>query len=203
MDNIPISKTSVMGTYKSASMAVQNPYGPTIFLKQPIAVLWKGDEASQGWAKVTNQEMDIFFPPDSRAPGEPRPDQNDPVVAVRAVTARIELRLKICNGNINYPCTATDLFLGAALGGDAAIDPGDLRYLANGGRGKPNADGIFPWDKYLFNSKLENGPHDLKVIQQFVNNVNYLQKQGAAVPDVNWTFVCGLLDNQRQIPPQH
>jgi len=201
MDKIPISKSSSMATYTSANIGLQK--GPGWY--QRFSVFFKGKYASEGPAKVTDFEMETTYGKSInngkngyglglREAGKTTPNQNDLSVAVTAMSTRIQVRLDRCQ-DTRFPCTDTDIFLGAALGGDNGISPLDLRDLGNGVHGMPDPiTGIFPWESYLSNPKLEDQAHKLDVIQQFVDNVNYLQGQGAAVPDVNWTYVCGLLE---------
>ena len=113
------------------------------------------------------------------------------VVAITAMSTRIQVRLDKCN-KTKFGCTPTDIFITAAFGGDNGMAPGDLRDLGNGGvYGEPDATtGIFSWQEYL--SAVENESHNKSVLRQFINNVAYLQDKGAAVPDVNWTYLCDL-----------
>jgi RHS repeat-associated protein len=199
MDDIPISETSYMDTYTSANIGLQK--GPGWY--QPISKLINGKYASEGPAKVTDAEMETTrgdpinngsngYGLGLRTPGATTPDQNDLTVAITAMSTRIQVRLDVCD-KTKFTCTPTDVFLSAALGGDNGIAPGDLRDLGNGAvYGRPNSTtGIFQWEAYL--DQVENESHNLSVIQQFVDNVAYLQEQGAAVPDVDWMYVCDLL----------
>jgi RHS repeat-associated protein len=201
MNKIPISESSSMDTYTSASIGVQNP------VMNRVNVAWLfGKYTGEGAAKVSDAEMESGYgdPINNgdnryglglRNPGEATPNQNNFSVAVTAMSTRIQVRLDACEKTI-FPCTPTDSFLGAALGGDGWFAPGDLRDLGNGKvYGEPNpSTGIFPWENYLSDPDLDDPDHNRDVIQQFVNNVNYLQQQGAAIPDVNWAYVCGLLE---------
>ncbi len=201
LDNLPTSADDYLSTYTVANIALQK--GPPARFAQWLAVKWKGKYASEGPAKVTDAEMETAYGSainggknnyglGLRPPGATTPDQNDMAVAVTAMSTRIQVRLDKCE-NTKFPCTPTDIFIAAALGGDNGIAPGDLRDLGNGVYGGPDpTTGTFPWGKYL--AGVENKSHNLSVIQQFVDNVAYLEDQGAAVPDnIDWTYVCDLV----------
>jgi RHS repeat-associated protein len=197
LDTLPISTSSHMDTYTSANIALQKGPAPYQWLSQ----LLKGKYASEGPAKITDAEMETTYGEainegknnyglGLRTPGAKTPDQNDMTVAFTAMSTRIQVRPDMCQ-RTRFACTPTDIFLVAAVGGDNGMGPGDLRDLGNGAQnyGRPDlTTGIFAWDAYL--DKHENQSHVLSVIQQFVDNVAYLQEQGAAVPDVNWTYIC-------------
>jgi hypothetical protein len=196
MNKFPVSEDNYMATYAIASIGVQNPVMNRIFTV--------GKYSGKGPAKITDAEMETTYGVNitdadggDRGTGlglrtEDNPaNQYDLTVAFTAMAARIQVRLDKCQVT-KYPCTTTDIFLIAAFGGDAAIAPDVVRDLGNGVYGKPDPDtGILPWKNFL--KIAENREHDLKVLQQFVNNVWYLQEKGAAVPNVNWTYICSLL----------
>jgi RHS repeat-associated protein len=199
MDRFSVSDDDYLSTYTVASIGVQNPNGPRWW--QPVGVFFKGKYASEGLAKVTDLQMEttrktIIKVGDKeygtglglRTPGATTPDQNDAATAILAMSTRIEIVLGACQGK----CSPTDEFLGAALGGDSGFSWANMNNLRSGTYNDITPDnGIFPWEEYLEEAK--NKSHNLKVIQQFVNNVSYLQEKGAPVPDVDWKYVCGLL----------
>jgi RHS repeat-associated protein len=205
MNRYSISSDDYKVTYTAASIGVQNPNVNRWW--NPKA-LWN-KYSGRGPAKITNAEMDTPY-------GDPIIDKNGDErgyglglntqgsylnqsnwdVAFSAMSTRIQVRLDACE-NVKFPCTPTDIFIASALGGDAAISPGVVQNLGNGIKkyGQPNSEtGIYQWGSYLDSIDPENSDHNKKVLQQFVNNTWYLKSKGAAIPEIEWEYVCSLLD---------
>jgi len=110
-------------------------------------------------------------------------NQLDPVIASRAMARRIEQVLDVCQG-----CSATDLFIAAALASNSGFYKDSMKSLLNQGI---QSNGLLNWDGYLNTAHYEEVNRG--VIQQAINNSWWLETHGkASYPGVDWEKACSI-----------
>jgi RHS repeat-associated protein len=199
--------------YVQAGINVQNPTG--IIRGQWVRDNW-GVYTGVGPAKVTDKQMETLYgeivkdenenrrgvglglrEPGSCTPTYCSPDQLDPDVANLAMELRISLRTNVCE---NHGCTATDIFIVAALAENESIYPDDIkRALKN----DPAADGptTINWNKYLEEEDPNNYVYNHGLIVGFTAEVLELQEKGWYVPgDIDWDYIYNLISPPSLVP---
>jgi hypothetical protein len=192
-----------VNTYVAAGVAIEsNFYTPwtdtrgSLYYRSDLKMHYYN--AGLGICNITDAQMNTVRGEkikdyDGHGLGLPGLNQEQPVVAVRAMKRRI--LLVINNQDNKYKCkgcSASDIFIAAALAEGSNLFPDDIAFLRAKYRIEPRSPNgmIFDWLKYF---KVNNSlSHNLSQIKKFYNDVNELHRKNAdwAVPDdINWTEI--------------